>query len=404
MRYAVICAYNSRNSGMYSVDLTAAQLFSSLPADFDLCVTQGKRSKTGKLTFRQISDPRQLREYDAIVYWGDFQNNPMWGANDFATREATVAKGFERWRDLFLRLHRHLPDATPIYSIGGSLLGAEPYFQRSEIRAEFAEFVERSSGVLLRDIGSYELACKYVPEAKAGLSLGFDAASLLSPGRSLQPLGRSLQLLGRSLLPSGRSLRPPGRKRQAPKSGRYFVYVFGRTIPAEDGHRLAEQVGEKLGLTPVPIVWWRRLSYRSLIKRHSSHRAFVENLATMKGAAFALTDVYHFAIDNLVQGTAPVCIAARESEGERTLSDLKKTILYRMIEAESLYIPIAGDSLASEEQARIVERADQILTGGSSLPCFRAFDSRRDLLRESIESLLSQPSRDVVRPMSPGVP
>ncbi len=361
MRYAVVCAYNSRNSGMYSVDLTARQLFSSLGVDFDLCVTQGKRSKTGKLAFRKITDPRQLREYDAIVYWGDFQNNPMWGANDFANREATVAEGFERWRDLFLRLHRHLSDSIPIYSIGGCLLGAAPYFQRSEIRREFAEFVERSSGIILRDIGSYEEICKSIPEAKEGITLGFDTASLLSPV-----------------------------ERNVRKSGGYFVYVFGRTLSTEEGHRVAAQVGKQLALKPVPIEWWRRLSYRSRIKRHISHRSFIKNLATIKGAAFALTDVYHFAIDTLVQGTAPICIAARESTGERTLNDLKKTILYRMIDGESLYVPINGDSLASEDKARIIEQADQVLRGGSSgLPCFTAFDSHRERLRRSIQDLRS---------------
>ena len=87
MSTAVICAHNPgrRNLGMYSVDLAAKDFFSSLGTKFELVKYAG-HERIGEMRYRKIVDPQDLQFFDRIVFWGDFQQNPIWGRADFANR------------------------------------------------------------------------------------------------------------------------------------------------------------------------------------------------------------------------------------------------------------------------------------------------------------------------------
>lgn len=143
--FAIICAanINKRNSGMYSVDLAAQHYFSKLGRSYDLCMTQGD-SEVGNLRFRKLRTPEDLRDYKNIVYWGDFQNNPLWGANDYSDKEiayegvASREDAFSNWANRYLLLHRHIgsdarvsPSAEASWGPGNiypTLLSASPFW------------------------------------------------------------------------------------------------------------------------------------------------------------------------------------------------------------------------------------------------------------------------------------
>lgn len=77
------------------------------------------------LCYLLVRSGEDLRGYDAMIYRGDFLNNPMWGAGDYAEREVKrhaasgLSEGFENWRRLYLQAASGLPQSTRIFSFGG---------------------------------------------------------------------------------------------------------------------------------------------------------------------------------------------------------------------------------------------------------------------------------------------
>jgi len=360
MKYAIFCAFNPKNSGMYSVDLAARSFFSDRGFSFDLCVTQGAAG-LGDLRFRKIDDTKQLRDYGAIVFWGDFQNNPMWGRRYFPFQEIKHGRArspehaFNIWRDTYLRIHRVLPDSTRIHSIGGCFLGAHPYLDDPETATAMHEFLERTDDIVVRDPESLQCLLDFRKAGACDISLGFDVASLLHPVAHRTPQG-----------------------------GDYFVYAFARTLNEADGHCLAKAVGRVTGLRPVSIDW-----LTSRWPRHFTHRAFRRNLALMRGAAFAITDVYHFAINCMVQGTVPVCLSLRSNEDRGALTEHKKELLYRMIECTALHIEVQSSSILPGEECRLAERIAQFFDSGANAGSYLAtFERLRSRLSEQVSSLL----------------
>jgi hypothetical protein len=313
-RVAVVCAYNPRNSGMYSVDLAARHLFASLGVDHELCVTQN-RTKVASLRYRLVRSVEDLRGFDAVVYWGDFLNNPMWGAGDYAEREVKrhaaggLSEGFENWRRLYLQAASGLPQSTRIFSFGGCFMGMESCLQDASVRAAMREFVQRASAVVVRDPLSFE-ALSGLDDGGSTVSLGFDCASLM-PTRG-----------------------PAGWR------GRYFAHSFGRSMSAAAARALVGAVECETGLRGVAVDWL----FARWPKRFT-HAKFALNLALMRHARFGLTDTYHFAINSLSQGSLPLCVVRDEPAVSSTLNELKKVALFRMVGLESALLPIPGEPM-----------------------------------------------------------
>lgn len=360
MRCAVVCAFNLGNSGMYSTELAANQFLSRIGIDYDFCITQGKITKKGIINYRRIKNIDEFSEYDAIIYWADFQNNPMWGVNDFLNREKrenpsrVEEEAIDGWRNIYLRLHDILPETTKIYSIGGCFIGAPPYLDQPDIRKDFYDFLRTADGIIVRDNLSFQILEDFHQNTEKNISLGFDVASLLRPVRRFRW-----------------------------SFSKYFVYAFRRTLPEAEGDRLATFIGEKLQLKPVKIEWW---------PNKISNRSFNSNLSTMGGAQFALTDIYHFAIDCLTQQTMPVCIYDPASEGESTVSDLKKKILFEMIDGDGFLVPVVGNKLDRDSETNVLEIAARILgSSGFGLAPMEAFDYRREVLESLIKKTIFAP-------------
>jgi hypothetical protein len=314
-RVAVVCAYNPRNSGMYSVDLAARHFFASLGAEHELCVTQN-RTKVASLRYRLVRSVDDLRGFDAVVYWGDFLNNPMWGAGDYAEREVKrhrasgPIEGFERWRQLYLHTGAGLPVSTRIYSFGGCFMGMEPTLEDASVRASMGEFLQRASAVVVRDPLSFE-ALSRLDGGSSKVSLGFDCASLLMPARG-----------------------------PAAWRGRYFAHSFSRSLGVEAARALVEAVERETGLRGIAVDWLFARWPKRVV-----HAKFALNLALMRHARFCLTDTYHFAVNSMSQGSLPLCVVRDEPAVSSTLNELKKVALFRMVGLDAALLRVPGEPM-----------------------------------------------------------
>lgn len=326
---AVICAYNRRNSGMYSVDLAARQFFDQLGLAHDLFVTQ-QSSKVGALRYRLVRDLDELRSYDTVVYWGDFLNNPMWGQADYAARDVArhgvenLSQAFDNWRRFYLPGESALPASTRVLALGGCFIGMEQPLSDASVKASLQQFTKRSTAVVVRDPTSFELL-RAATDADPRVSLGFDCASLLH------------------------ARTPPSWR--AP----YFAYSFGRALTPDDSRELVRQVERQTRLRGVPIQWLGRTWPKGF-----SHARFVANLTLMRHARFCLTDTYHFAMNSLSQGSLPVCIVRDEPATASTLNELKKIQLLHMVGLDHALMHIAGETLQPVPQRMMSELAQKV--------------------------------------------
>ena len=232
---AVICAPNPKSAGMYSVDMAGHNFFAAHQVSPDFFVTQ-LRERIGRLKFKKIRTADDLKKYKRIVYWGDYQNNPMWGHKDFSRREVkngdfgTVEEAFKFWRKFYLELGKKLSDSTKIYSIGGCYLGMLQHLEKPEVKDSLEYFLTRSDGVVVRDQESYRLLkSSFSSDITNSINLGYDVASLLN-----------------------------AKTRKKKSKQPYFVFSFGRSgLNASDIDHLNRGIELKLGIKAIPINWLR---------------------------------------------------------------------------------------------------------------------------------------------------
>jgi hypothetical protein len=340
---------------MYSVDLAAHRFFCELGAPFTPVVTQ-KRTRTGRLRFELIRDPAEFAGFDAVVYWGDFLNNPMWGAVDYVWREVRRHKvrdaqnAWENWCALYLELKRRLP-ALRVFAIGGCFLGADGT-ALSRAHAQFKEFVEGAELVTPRDERSLEIVRQ------------------LAPGGRVQP-GMDCAWL----------LRFPPRPNAGDSS--HFVCFLGRTLRRQKAKFIGE-LARRTGLRPVWVDW---LNLRP--PRFIAHWNFERMHRLIAGARFVVTDTYHLVVNSLNRGVRTICLydaAQRETDG--TCGDAKKRALLKQADMDSMLVDLRGqESLAS----RILERLESV-NPVAETEAFEKIAHRRESYRSALQAALRSPN------------
>lgn len=321
---AVISAFNPYNYGMYSVDLAGHQFFRELGVPFTPMVTQN-RTRTGNLRFELVRDPAKFAEFDAVVYWGDFLNNPMWGALDFVEREAKrhqvrdPQKAWENWCALYLDLKRRHA-ALRVFAIGGCFLGADgPALLRG--RAQFEEFVQGADLVTPRDDRSLEIVRQLAP--RGNVQPGMDCAWLL---------------------------RFPPRPDLGDSS--YFVCFLGRTLRRKNQKFIGE-LACRTGLRPIRVDWMnlRRPRFIAQWNFERMHRLIA-------GARFVVTDTYHLTVNALNRGVRTVCLYdAEQSETDGTCGDAKKHALLQQAGMTTMLVDVGGQQSLAD---RIWERLQSV--------------------------------------------
>lgn len=349
-RTGVICASNPRNSGMYCVDKAARRYFRSIGQPFDLIITQG-RPGIGDLRYRMIRDASALMDYDTLVYWGDFLNNPMWGINEYSRTRWTAGHeaALEEWMSLYLRArHRH-PHLRVVVA-GGCALGASSHLQDPNLSALYREFLDSAEAVILRDPDSVEIAREH-GSSNAPIKLGFDCASLLQPFEPAQ------------------------------WRGSYFAYSFHRSLDQDEAQAMVATVERQTGLRGVRIDWLHNRWPRRLF-----HLRLHSQLALMRHARFCLTDIYHFSVCAMTQGTAALCFSKGEQEVNSTLNERKKALLFDMIGLRKLHQTWTAESWRDGLDASLsnLRRLEQQPEGWSS-----GFQRAQQSLRSQLDQLFA---------------
>lgn len=305
---AVICAHNAgkRNLGMYSVDLAAQGFFSAHRQDFDLIKFTG-HGRIGSLQYRIIQSLDELARYDTIVFWGDFQQNPILGLKNFGPRYArknrtTAAKGFLRWKQLCLFKDHALKPSQRLFSVGTSFMGACAALKDPVAVSEYGSLLARFHAIVPRDPGS---AAELQALGMTNVVPGFDCATLLD--------------------------RDPAPTVNEP----CFGYAFGRTFTPEQGERVARRIEELTGHRAIPIRW--------LLKKYGFKLCdfrYTRALQAIRRVQCVVTDIYHLTINTLNLNRDVICVGLGNEDFLDTCDDYKKVILLRMAELEGRYVEV----------------------------------------------------------------
>jgi len=314
-KIAVVTAENIRNAGMYSVDCAALSFFRSLDCDFEMFVTQfrGEAGLTVEdQTKSRLSDVTQLDGFSHIVFWGDYLNNPVYGLTDFARRDMNYGHatdrqaGYARWADLFT--FRQSEPQARVVSVGNNF---QHDFEekQSTFRPALNRLEAYFTAILPRDPFSAQNLSRALSFEKMGMvRQGMDCAFLLPPT-------------------------------QVEKKDQ-FCYFFGRS-GFDEAKWLIDSVARKTGLQPVELSNWLSLS------KSSAASAFADLRDQIAASRFAITDVYHLAINSFVQRIPVVGLGKRETVQRGTLGDFKKRQLFAMVGQSDTYFEMGDESEAA---------------------------------------------------------
>jgi hypothetical protein len=362
-KIAVISAINPGNSGMYSVDLAAIRYFTSIGRPFDLVRFQNYKTSPNTLGAKIVRDVQELADYEVVVYWGDFQNNPMYGLGDFSYRDVHLnyspdrKTGAKRWAEFHLLAAEALAGKTKIMSLGNCFLGAQKYLDNSAIKAAFDSFVAAAHKIAPREDQSLRILTEVSdPEHQNTFVPGMDMATLLAADT---------------------------RSRKSDSS--YFVYAFART-GVRDTRFVMRELATRTNLTPVWLPWL------DVSESRLSDGAYAGQRDTIADAQFVITDIYHCALNTLNVRTPLICIAMPGQETINPLSDTKK---FAALEAYGLTDLLVYPKIDSSRTlvlkpaiTSIEERIEKFRSSDSAFEdILQTFDSRRTYFRNMLNEM-----------------
>lgn len=315
---AVVCAFNPGNTGMHSVDLAASRFMQKLGVPHTLINFQSRpwRPAAG---FRSTRDLRDLRKFTHLLFWGDFQNNPVYGTDDFAKRElkfkyaASYKEAISNWCQLHLDISDQL-HGVKIASVGNCFLGAGAAANDTSLASSLRNFVRNAAAILPRESQSMRQLTD-ASERSPNIATGLDTAFLLA---ALDP----------------RDFR--GKK--------HLGFCFARSKVVDVDAGLA-QLARATGLTLVEIPW------TTGDRMKSAKKTFAQAIDAIATCRVVVTDIYHLAVNATNHGTPVICLSRGDCDVPSSIGDAKKHALAEQIGTLDLSMTIAPDrSLLSSTQ------------------------------------------------------
>ena len=354
---AIICAYNHKNPGMYTVDLSALSFFRG--TRFRLFQVE-PLPRFGKISYQQLGGIDGLHGFQHIVFWGDFQNNPIWGAHDFAQRRmhTTASPDLDsarrEWVSLYLRTREGVGRDKTLMSIGTCFLGADIDDHLRLYGQDLRYLLDSFDLIVPRDPLSTEVVRRLGdPGAQATIIEGMDPV-----------------FLGDHLPTSDGSARGQ------------FGYFFHRSrIAGTD--ELVSAVATQSGLRPRCLRWF---GLKSDWFAHWHYRRLIRQLLDCE---FVITDVYHMAATSVKMHVPAICIGRTEVRQSSTLSDLKKKALFASLHGHDYYVETEEGAVTPAFLSTVLERSARILSEGGLDPAVReALDAKPKAIRARIRSAL----------------
>jgi hypothetical protein len=335
-RIAVVCAFlPSRNTGMFTVDLSAYAYFTNaFPNDEVTLYCLGSTAKLGysrdetHQEYLQLSDHLDaVREADLIVYWGDFLHaKGYWEADlgGWLVRDG-ISPDRDAARELIYRALM-LEDASDevlakVVVFGGTIItiGANDLADARYAKA-LRRLITKAGGVYFRDALS---ATKASPLRGDQATLGSDCA---------------LQLNREDFLKYGLVDSFPE------KPGEKLGVFFGRSKWIAQPLALGRAVARQMGAEAMWVPWLRSAPRQLPLARMFGFPATrepplpKEAIAKLLECKAVVTDTYHLCVNAWNLGIPAVCIGFGSQHVGHTLGDKKKEILYGQYLAAPFYI------------------------------------------------------------------
>lgn len=332
-KVAVICAANPGNSGMYSVDLAAENLFSRYKVEYDLFTShtparKGRykllklgidigfkaETKFGKLNFKHYFDISQIEDYSHVLFWGDFTPNPVYGFEDFRYFDEIydVKRNGEESIKAWARLYNFSQGR-----VDGKVMAIGNNFQHdySRYAHDCQVYLNNISScfdlIIPRDVFSKENLTSYLGAEfdYKKIQQGLDPAFLLRDETSIIKCNK----------------------------GRYFCYAFGRS-KLSNIDLLISSIENVTGSTGVNLSDWLQLS------ANDADIKFFDMIRKIKSSRFVITDLYHVAINSIRLETPVFCLGNLAGVQQGTLGDFKKKVLFNMLSLDKYYLEFSENS------------------------------------------------------------
>lgn len=293
----LICATPAgSNNGMISVDLAFNSIKNHLPDNVNvtrLCAWKSIK-KHNDLEYKELIDITQLENADKIIFWGDFLHWIEYAKKDWTKcflnkyPHMSEIEIINKWYELYL-LENRIDLQKKVIVFGSTLYGLNSFqLLDKRYKSALTSLYSNALHISFRDILSSNYLGQLINDRKHSL-FGCDCALLLEHN-----IHKS-------------------------ESSNYFLYSFGRSGSNDVLEKLALDIGNKIGLTPVNLEW---------LKKGASPDTLFKNLEIIKNSKFVLTDIYHCAVNSYREEIKVICIGNGASTIVNTLSDKKKEIFH----------------------------------------------------------------------------
>jgi hypothetical protein len=371
-RVAVITAPNIgyRNTGMLTVDLAFETLRRRMGPGIDptwytlhtpetVPLRAAARGTEFPFRFRSLPEHLdELRDHDAVVFWGDFLHTRHYMAQDATNRltDFGIAEDRDAARTLLQRtlLLADQPDEllARTLSYGGTILhNSQSDYEDKEFGPLFTRLMTRSHRVWMRD-----------PLSAAKIAL-------LRGDRTNEYFASDAALLSR---PGDLDHLPATQwSEEVADGGAIGVFLGARTAIPDWLPGFCESLSARFGAPLEWLPWFERdipSPVAHLAPRPGEHTVG-DLLRVLPRYRLVITDTYHLGVNAWGAGTPVVCVGApepvpRTHDDYWTLSDVKKHVFHLAYDAEDFYLStLPGTPDALERRA---DRIVRLVEGGGA--------------------------------------
>jgi hypothetical protein len=310
MKIALICAHPAgTNSGMISVDASFNTVQTQLGSNVEVTRFCSWRSLTKgeTLTYEHYYSQDQLKDYDLIIFWGDFLQWIEYCNNDWLIKSKSMnmplseSEMIDLWYSLFL-LEGNIELQKKTILFGGTLYGLDSkQLSNNRYCTALTSLATNSKLMLMRDVMSGNFISQLAPSKVK--TFGCDCSLLFEPYYFNNNF-------------------------ETPQFS-YFVYSFARSGENEKLKQLAKKISVYLGIEAIEIPWISKGAGLSLLEK---------NIKLIQHSQFTLTDIYHLSLNSWREKIPAVCIGQGNSIVENSVSDKKKEIFYHQIFGLNYYM------------------------------------------------------------------
>ena len=310
------------NTGMMTVDLAVESLINRYFEDVHIQLFNAERAyiipfnDKKRFDYKLLNNINDLKDYDAILVWGDFLTSHRYHQQDIQNRLKKLGDAYDesmldRIASIFLFNQASDDLLKKTLCIGGSIYINNTFDDLNEVYiSSIQRLYSGANLVLKRDPISACFAQRY--SQRQDSLLGVDCAFFFDGSN----FGVS-------------------KVKQVDKS-LCIGYSFGRTVAKnEELSLIIENI-----LSRLEIKFSSKLLNINWLKQNQKQplQDVINKINNIKKCDLIITDTYHLCVNAWREGVPALCIGEGSSLTHGTLSDKKKEILYTMFNIRYFYV------------------------------------------------------------------